>query len=180
MPKDNRRDEQVWVTMYNDDEWAEFSPPDKGLNPGEEIVWSRRAGMTAWLLFSGGCCVVASPWVLLLVYAFFGQVLGNIVLAVVVIGILLALIEFINSRRTNYYLTTTRIIEVRGGLIQKQIPLESFQGVQLSEYVEIKSAYIQNGRPFYAVRIRDPSSDKILRLTGLDEDGKEIISKLSS
>ena len=159
--------------MYNDDEWEEFSPPDKGLNPGESIRWSRRAGMSALWLFSGGCCLVSSPWILLVVYGSFGPVAGNIVLAVCVIWILLALVDFINARRT------TRIIEVRSGLIEKQILLESFTGVQLSDYIEVKYAYVENGAQFYSVKLRDPSSEKRIILTGLDEDGKEIIINLN-
>ena len=164
--------------MYSKDEWEEFSPPEKGLHPGERVIWSRRAGMVGWLLFSGGCCLVASPWILLVAYSSFGPVLGNIALAFVVIWLLLALFEFINARRTTYYLTTARIIEVRGGLIEKQIPLESFQGVDMSDYIEVKDAYAENGVQFYSVKLHDPSTGKIMRLTGLDEEGKEIITKL--
>ncbi|TFG31721.1 N-acetyltransferase [Candidatus Thorarchaeota archaeon] len=164
--------------MYSDDEWVEFSPPDTGLIPGEEVVWSRRSGMTAWVMLSGGCCIVFSPWVLLFIYTFSGPLLGNVVLAIVGIGILLTIIEFINSRRTKYYLTTRRIVEVRGGLIHAQIQLESFQGVGINDYLTLKSTYREGGDYFYEARIRDPSSGKVLRLTGLDEDGKEIISKL--
>jgi len=166
--------------MYRDEEWEEFKPPEKGLNPGESIVWSSRARMVAWLLFSGGCCLVMSPWILLVSYASLGPTLGNIALAFVVIWLLLALIEFINARRTTYYLTTDRIIEVRRGLIEKQILLESFQGMNLSDCIEVKYAYAENGVQFYSVKLRDPSTGKVMRLTGLDENGKEIITKLSS
>ncbi len=164
--------------MYSDDEWEEFSPPEKGLNPGERVIWSRRAGMVGWLLFSGGCCLVMSPWLLLFVYVSFGAGFGNIVFAFVVIWLLLALFEFINSRRTHYYLTTKRIIEVRGGLIRTQFPLESFQGVDIGKYVEVKDAYTENGTPFYSVKLRDPSTGKVMRLTGLDEEGRDIILQL--
>ena len=164
--------------MYAGDEWEEFSPPEKGLYPSESVSWSRRAGMAAFWLFSGGCCIVFSPWILLFAYVSFGSIVGNISLAIVVVWILLALFDFIQARRTMYYLTTSRIIEVRGGLLHQQIPLESFQGIQSSDYIEVKSAYTENGTPFYTVRIRDPSSGKIIRLTGLDEAGKDIIMKL--
>lgn len=180
IPKYNRLTTHLFFTMYSDDEWVEFSPPDKGLNPGEEVVWSRRSGMTAWVMLSGGCCIVFSPWVLLFIYTFSGPLLGNVVLAIVGIGILLTIVELINSRRTKYYLTTTRIIEVRGGLIHTQIPLESLQGVGINDYLKLKSTYREGGDYFYEARIRDPSSGKVLRLTGLDEDGKEIISKLGN
>jgi len=180
MLRDKKHDALVLCIMYNEDEWEEFSPPDKGLYPSESILWSRRAGMAALWLFSGGCCVVSSPWILLFAFAFLGPAVGNIVFAIVLILILLALMDFIQARRTKYYLTTKRIIETRGGLIHKQISLESFQGVSASEYITVKSAYTQNGAPIYTAKIRDPATGKIIRLTGLDMESKNVIQNLGT
>lgn len=156
-----------------------FSPPEEGLNPGEEVVWSRRAGMAAMWMLSGACCIVGSPWILLLTYAALGFFVGSILLFIVIIGLLLTVLEFVNSRRTEYYLTTTRIVEARGGLLQRQIPLEAFQGVKLDDYLEVKSTYSEGSKTFYQARIRDPSSGKLMILTGLDEDARDIILKIA-
>jgi len=159
--------------------FEEFSPPEKGLNPGEEVVWSRRAGMAARMMLGGACCILGSPWILLLIYASIGPVVGNILLIFVLIGILLTIIEFVNSRRTWYYLTNTRIVEARGGLLRSQIPLEAFQGVKLDDFLEIKSTYSEGAKTFYQARIRDPTSRKLMILTGLDEDARDIILKIA-
>ncbi|MCK5390498.1 MAG: hypothetical protein KAJ36_08400 [Candidatus Thorarchaeota archaeon] len=159
--------------------FEEFSPPEKGLNPGEEIVWSRRAGMAARMMLGGACCLLGSPWILLLIYASIGPAVGNILLIFVLIGLLLSIVELVNSRRTMYYLTTTRIVEARGGLLRGQIPLEAFQGVSLEDYIVIKSTYTEGAKSFYQARVRDPISGKFMILTGLDEDAKEIIQKIA-
>ena len=155
-----------------------FSPPE-GLNPGEEVVWSQRAGMAAMWMLGGACCILGSPWVLLLTYAAIGSFVGNILLFFVVIGLILTVLEFVNSRRTRYYLTNTRIVEARGGLLRSQIPLEAFRGVQMDDFLEMKSTYSEGAKTFYQARIRDPASGKLMILTGLDEDARDIILKLS-
>ena len=106
-----------------------------------------------------------------------GATVGNLLLFIVLIGIFLTLVEFVNSRRTEYYLTTTRLIEVRGGLIRTEMPLEHFQGTELDDYFEVRDSHSESGRYFYSIRIRDPTSDKLMILTGLDEDAKEIVMK---
>jgi len=159
--------------------FEEFSPPEIGLNPGEKIVWSRRAGMAARMMLGGACCLLGSPWILLLIYASIGPAVGNILLIFVLIGLLLAVVELVNSRRTMYFLTTERIVEARGGLLRSQIHLEVFQGVLLGDYIQVKSTYTEGAETFYRARIRDPSSGKLMILSGLDEDAKEIILKIA-
>ncbi len=159
--------------------FVDFSPPEEGLNPGEEVVWSQRAGMAARWLLGGACCCVGSPWVLLLTYAALGSFVGNILLFIVLIGLVLTIFEFINSRRTKYYLTSTRIVEARGGLLRSQMQLEAFQGVKLDDFLVIKSTYSEGAKTFYQARIRDPSSGKLMILTGLDENARDIILKIA-
>ena len=180
MPKDNRIRAHASYTIYRGYlVFEDFSPPDKGLNPGEEVVLSQRAGMAARWMLGGACCIVGSPWILLLTYAAIGSFVGNILLFIVIIGLLLTILEFVNSRRTRYYLTSTRIVEARGGLLENQIPLEAFQGAQLDDFLEIKSTYSEGAKTFYQARIRDPASGKLMILTGLNEDARDIILKLS-
>lgn len=153
--------------------FEDFSPPEKGLNTGEEVIWSRRAGMAAMWMLGGGCCLVFSPWILLVAYGWFGFLVGNGLLIVILVGLLFTILEFVNSRRTRYYLTNKRIVEARGGLVRTQISLEAFQGVKLDDYLEIKSTYREGSNQFYQARIRNPISGKLLILTGLDEDARD-------
>jgi len=158
--------------------FEDFSPPEKGLNQGEEVVWSRRAGMAARWLFGGGCCLVFSPWILLVAYGWLGALGGNALLVIILIGLFLTILEFVNSRRTKYYLTNTRIVEARGGLIRSQMPLEAFQGAKRDDYLTVNSSYREGSEQFYDVRIRNPTSGRLLILTGIDEDARDIILKI--
>ena len=160
--------------------FEDFSPPEKGLNPGEKVVWNQRAGMAARWMLGGACCIVGSPWVILLTYAALGSFVGNILLFIVIIGLILTILEFVNSRRTRYYLTSERIVEARGGLMRTQIQLEHFQGLDPADYLEIKSTYSEGAKTFYQAKIRIPKSGKLMILTGLDEDSKDVISKLGT
>jgi hypothetical protein len=160
--------------------FEDFSPPEKGLNPGEKVVWNQRAGMAARWMLGGACCIVGSPWVILLTYAALGSFVGNILLFIVIIGLILTILEFVNSRRTRYYLTSERIVEARGGLMRTQIQLEHFQGLDPADYLEIKSTYSEGAKTFYQAKIRIPESRKLMILTGLDEDSRDIIMKMGN
>lgn len=160
--------------------FEDFSPPEKRLNPGEEVVWSQRAGMAARMMLGGACCIVGSPWVLLVSYVALGAWVGNILLFIVLIGLFLIILEFVNSRRTRYYLTSERIVETRGGLVRTQIPLEAFQGLDPADYLEIKSTYSEGAKTFYQAKIRIPESRKLMILTGLDENSRDIILKMGN
>lgn len=160
--------------------FEDFSPPEKGLNEDEAVVWSRRAGMAARWMLGGGCCIVSCPWILLVTYTAVGPLIGNAVLLIILIGLFLTILEFINSRRTKYFLTSTRLVEARGGLLRSQIPLEAFQGVNLDEYIEIKSTYREGAEYFFQARIKNPITGKHMILTGLDEDSRDLLLKLAT
>ncbi|TFF91808.1 hypothetical protein EU546_08165, partial [Candidatus Thorarchaeota archaeon] len=62
----------------------QFDPPGSGLWPGEEIVWSRRAGTGFWIECCGFLFLIGSPILLVTVPLDFGitevaPVLGGIV-----------------------------------------------------------------------------------------------------
>jgi len=135
--------------------------------------------MAAKMMLGGGCCILGSPWVLLVAYIALGAWVGNILLFIVLLGLFLTILEFVNSRRTRYYLTSERIVETRGGLVRTQIPLEQFQGRDPKDFLEIKSTYSEGTKTFYQAKIRVPESSKLMILTGLNEDAKEIILKMS-
>lgn len=155
----------------------EFSPPDEGLNPGESILWKRRAGMAAGMMIGGAFCLVFSPWILLLIFMSFGQLVTNWALLMVVVYLLFVISDLMSSRRTMYYLTSHRLIEVKGGLIQSQMALELLREAHADGDLDVKPTYREGASQFYSVRIRDPSSRKLFRLSGLDEDSKDFIVK---
>lgn len=131
--------------------------------------------MSARLMFSGGCCLVGSPWLLLLVYGTFGSLVGNSVLLIVAAFLILVLLDAVNSRRTMYYLTNRRLIEVQSGLIQNEMSLELAREAQARGTLEVKPAYREGSSQFYDLRIRHPSSGRLFYLSGLDEDSKELV-----
>ncbi|TFF96458.1 hypothetical protein EU546_01345 [Candidatus Thorarchaeota archaeon] len=155
--------------------YSEFAPPDEGLEPGESILWNRRAGMSPRLMFCGGCFLIWSPWVLLYAYGSLGPIVANWVLVMVAIVLIIVVFDFINSRRTTYYLTTQRLLEVRAGLIQNEMPLELARAADREGGLKVKPTYSEGSSQFYDVRIRDPTSRKLFYLSGLDEDSKELI-----
>jgi hypothetical protein len=60
------------------------------------------------------------------------------------------------------------------------MPLEAFLGVDVDKYVEIKSTYSEGSKTFYQAKIREPTSGKLMILTGLDEDAINLIQKIAS
>ena len=155
--------------------FEDFDPPEKGLNPGEEVVWSRRAGMAAKIMIGGTFCLVFGPWVILLIAGWFGPLFTNAAIIFFFIAIFITIIEFVNSRRTRYYLTTERIVEARGGLIRTQIPLKNFQEAETDVHIKVQATYREGASQFYEVRLRDPESGRFLLLTGLSEDARDTI-----
>jgi hypothetical protein len=92
---------------------------------------------------------------------------------VVLIGLL------INVRRTRYYLTTDRIVEVRGGTIMREIPLDHFAGKPLGQFVESRVTHRANNQPVYGIRVYDPVSDEVMELTGLDPRSVRAFEQIS-
>jgi len=155
-----------------------FDPPEEGMLPGEEIVWTRKAGSVFWIVFCGSCIFMLPFVVIPFAYEFLGELGGILLIALTILGMIYILVSFINLRRTRYYLTSERIIEVRGGNIRKEIPLERFSGRPLSQFLESNVTHTENGRPIYRIRIYDPVSDEILTLKGLDEHSAIIFERI--
>lgn len=117
---------------------SEFKPPEVGLLPGEKVEWTERAGTPFLTLFCGGCLPMSAVFIIPLSYIFLGDGIGLGVALLCLIGTLYYLSSFIGIRRTRYYLTTNRVIEVRGGFIEKQIPLTVFSGRPHTEFLQVK------------------------------------------
>jgi hypothetical protein len=145
-----------------------FDPPHEGLQPGETIVWSRRAGTGFWIIFGGAILLMGGPLVSFLTLDSYGVLVGATFGFLTLVGFVILVSILVNVRRTRYYLTTDRIVEVRGGNIRRAVPLDHFAGKPLGQFIESRVTHSSNNQPVYGIRIYDPVSDEVMELTGLD------------
>jgi hypothetical protein len=145
-----------------------FDPPEEGMIPGESIVWTRRAGTDFWIIFLGALFAMGGPLITFLSLDANELFLGAVFGFLTVIGYIVLVVLLINVRRTRYYLTTDRIVEVRGSNIKRMVPLDHFAGKPLGQFIESRVTHSSNGQPVYGIRIYDPVSDEVIELKGLD------------
>ncbi|MFW9849557.1 MAG: hypothetical protein ACFFF4_10460 [Candidatus Thorarchaeota archaeon] len=150
-----------------------FNPPEEGLQPGESIIWQKKARITTSIWFCGGCLPLMMPFLIPLAFLTFGNSVGTGVLFFCTLGLLYLIYAYIKIRRTKYYLTTRRIIEVRGGNIQQEIHLERFIGKSPDEFFQVKENYRSGAETFYVVRIYDLDTEVLIELKGMVEDDVE-------
>jgi hypothetical protein len=145
-----------------------FDPPGRGLQAGESIIWTRREGTSGKVIASGFLFFMFSPVALVGTYNLYGMsMVGSAAFLLFILFIVIA-VAFVRERRTRYYLTNERIIEARGGILIKEVPLEHFAGRPLSQFLEAKVTHQVNHRPIYTIRVYDPVSDEVFELQGLD------------
>jgi len=145
-----------------------FDPPEKGMLPGESIVWSRRAGTGFWIIFLGLLFAMGGPLVSFLTLDAYGLFVGAMFGFLTLVGFIVLGVILVNVRRTRYYLTTDRIVEVRGGKILRAVPLDHFAGKPLGQFIESRVTHSSNNQPVYGIRVYDPVSDEVIELKGLD------------
>jgi hypothetical protein len=155
-----------------------FDPPEDGLFPGESVVWSRRAGTSFWVIFNGACLCILAPMVAIFSYEQAGAEVGNLMMFLLLGGALYLVWVFVKDRRTMYYLTNERIIEVRARYILRQIPLDCFSGIPHRQFLESKVDHTSNGRPIYNVRISDPVSSAMIVLKRVDGESVRVLEKI--
>jgi hypothetical protein len=144
-----------------------FDPPGQGLEAGENIIWTRREGTSGKVIVSGFLFFMLSPVVMV------GPVLFLLLILLIAIST-----AFVRERRTRYYLTTERIVEARGGILKKEVPLEHFAGRPLSQFLEAKVTHSVNNRPIYTIRVYDPVSDEVFELKGLDRSSTSAFERI--
>jgi hypothetical protein len=145
-----------------------FDPPDEGMLPGESIVWTRRAGTGFWIIFLGLLFAMGGPLVTFLSLDASELFLATIFGFLTIVGFVVLGAMLINVRRTRYYLTTDRIVEVRGRKIVREVPLDHFAGKPLGQFIESRVTHSSNNQPVYGIRVYDPVSDEVIELKGLD------------
>ncbi len=157
---------------------ARFDPPEEGMLPGERIMWTRRAGTGFWVIFFGFIVVMGGPLVFFLGFEEFGFMVAFPLLILTLAGTIAVIVSLVQTRRTRYYLTTDRILEVRGAKVIREIPLHHFAGKPLSQYLESGVTHRTNNRPVYQIRIYDPVSDEVMELTGLDGNSARAFERI--
>jgi hypothetical protein len=155
-----------------------FDPPSVGMLSGESIVWTRRAGTGFWIIFIGFIVLAGGPAFTLVSFEYFGLFLAVIVGILTLIGYIMLLGTLINVRRTRYYLTTDRILEVRGGKIKRYFSLEHFAGRPLGQFLESRATHSSGNESFYAIRIYNPVTDEVMEFTGLDPNSTRAFQRI--
>ena len=155
-----------------------FNPPNEGMQPGESIVWSRKAGTGFWIIFFGALILMVGPVAALTSLDAFGLSVSIMFGIFTIIGFIVLLGILINVRRTRYYLTTNRIIEVTGGKIRRNIPLDHFSGKPLGQFLESRVESGRDNQSVYGIRIYDPVSDEVIELKGLDTNSAKTFERI--
>ena len=155
-----------------------FDPPEEGLMPREDIVWTRRAGIGFWTIFFGFIIAIGGPISVVFVIEDFGFSFTIPILVIVAAGIIILIAKVIRTKRTRYYLTNARILETRGGRVIKEIPLHHFAGKPISQFLETRINHMSNNRPIYDIRIYDPMSDDVLEIKGQDQSSTRAFERI--
>lgn len=160
-------------------DWKEFDPPENGLNAGETVEWTQNAGVSFVLLWCGMCLPLLTVFLAFFILSFLGDKLGTAVLAIIGITILYLFYLMIQVKRTKYYITSQRLLEVRGGFIRKEIPLENLKETPTDECMKVGLSHDEGAYKYYNIRIIDPVTGTFIRMTSMREDALEVIRKLS-
>ncbi len=155
-----------------------FDPPEEGMLLGESIVWSRRAGTGFLIIFLGAILVMGGPLVTFLSLDANELTLATLFGCLTLLGMIVVAGSLFQTRRTRYYLTTERILKVRGKRILREVPLDHFAGRPLSQFIEIRVTHMTNNRPVHGIRIYDPVSDEVLELKGLDSNSTRAFERI--
>jgi hypothetical protein len=155
-----------------------FDPPHEGMLPGESIVWSRRAGTGFWVIFFGALLLMGGPVLTFASLDSFGLSVSIMFGILTLVGFIVLLGTLINVRRTRYYLTTDRIVEVRGRSIARVVPLDHFAGKPLGQFIESRVTHTANNQSVYGIRIYDPVSDEVIELKGLDPNSARTFERI--
>ncbi|TFG09772.1 hypothetical protein EU538_03975 [Candidatus Thorarchaeota archaeon] len=158
--------------------WREFRPPEKGLNEGETVEWSQKAGVEFNLIFCGSCLPLASFFFAFPIIFFLGQQVGTAVLVALGVMIVYYFGQMIRRKMTKYFLTSERLLEVRGGIIEAEIPLVNLRGLDSADFLTTSLSHDDGPYNYYNIDIADPVQGTNLRMTAMREDVLEIVRGL--
>jgi hypothetical protein len=169
----------------NDEE--DLGAPVRGLGDGEIIEWSETAGISIKPLLRNGLCPMllmilgaavvgtlaeGSPASMLLIALIYNLVAvsGLLLLSLYVVY------AIVQVKRTTYYITPQRLLEVRGRTIRKQIPKADLHGLPADQY--IRSVWAQRGaRDTYDIYVTDNITGVVIRMTSIGGEVPDIIER---
>lgn len=173
--------------MTSDDQ-NENNPLVRGLNTNETIDIGYEAGIHIMNLMLKGLCPMlllivgagvlsilaeGSPAGLLLIVVIYNMT------AIVALVLLLLYVAYMvyQTKRTKYFLTNQRLIEVRGKEIVKQIPKTNLQNLEPDQYLKSMFASKGGGRYYYHMQVTDNISGVVILMTSLLGDISDSIER---
>ena len=157
-----------------------FDPPRHGLLTAENVVWTRRKGISFWVVWCSGMLGIGGSLCTIFAFHFTGVILGFPLVILMGIGFFFILRAFITGRLTKYFLTNKRLLETRRGAVVKEISLEKFEGKPLSQFLVKNAAYTKNHQQIYTLQVIDPVSGEILMVLGdLDENSVKAFDRIA-
>ena len=158
------------------------------LNEGETIEWSQNAEVNLRTLLCNGCIpmlllimmpivldgfIQASPASLLIVVAVY-DVVAPPTLLLLLIYVIYSLVR---AKRTAYYLTSQRLLEVQGRSIKREIPRVNLQGLAPSEYLKCISLQEHRASECYSIYVTDTASGVVVTMNVVGEGITDIIER---
>jgi hypothetical protein len=162
------------------------STPD--LNDGEVIEWNRSAGLSIVIFVVQGCLPLILSIIVIAIIMEVGRTAGltSLIIAsiispfVLLIVLVYILYMYIQVKRTEYYITNQRLLEVRGGTISKQILRANLEDLQPDQFLKQRLSHERRGGPTYLnLTITDPTSGIVIKMTAMPDDVVYIVSKIS-
>ncbi len=160
----------------------------RGLNDGETIEWSENAGFSLRPVLRNGCLpmlvlilapiimdplVTASPAGLLIIVAIY-----NVVAPPLLLLLFLYIVYFlVQVKRTRYYITSQRLLEVRGEYIKKEIPRVNLQGLTPDQYLNSVLQEKHASSEYYDLHVTDGVSGVVMRMTSMGPEVAERIKR---
>jgi hypothetical protein len=159
----------------------EYNPLVRGLNTDETIEIGYEAGIYIMSFMRNGC----GPMLLLILGAAAlnalaeGAAAGLLLIVVIYNGAALVafLLLFIyvifmifQVKRTKYFITTQRLLEVRGKDIVKQIPKTNLQNLETDQYLKSSWAQKSGIHHYYNTTVTDSISGVVICMTALGEE----------
>ncbi len=158
--------------------WDEFDPPEHGLNDGEVVEWSQRAGVNFLLFWCAGCLPLLTFFMSFFIISWFGERIGSVILLVIGLTILYLIYLAVQQKRTSLYVTNQRILKVRGGLVQSEIQIDNLRDRSSDEFIKASESHNEGAYTFYNITITDHVSGAIIDVSAMREDILEKLKKI--
>ncbi|TFG15568.1 hypothetical protein EU537_00680 [Candidatus Thorarchaeota archaeon] len=160
------------------DQTNRFSPPEYGLLPEETVLWQQSGGTPFMIFYCGVCLPLSSVFIIPFIAAYIGETIASGYALFSLMILLYTVARYINIRRTQYYLTTNRIIETRGGRIVEEISRESLRERNPREFFQAKEDYGSGGGAIYRIRFYNIELGKLIEFHGIRDWDLEKIRKI--